>query len=147
MEQNRDVLRALRTQCEYINNTISQLGCPNEGNFRTIDGGCYLYIAELMNPNDAKSLCENKTVYGRPGHLVEPKTSSINKAIFDEAYKIFGYFFNYWIGINDIDIKDYWVYTSTGLPATTTFFITGHPDGSGDGQRWFSVTRFDYNGA
>ena len=96
--------------------------CPNEGNFRTINGACYLFINELMKNNDAKILCKNKIANGRPGHLVEPKTSVTNKLINDEAKIIFGYPNYYWIGLNDIDNEGNWVYTSTGLPATSTFF-------------------------
>ena len=79
-----------------------------------------------MNNNDAKGLCENKFANGRPGYLVEPKTSAINKLIFNQGPIL------YWIGINDIDNEDSWVYTSTGLPATTTFFDSNHPNARGD---------------
>ena len=97
--------------------------CPNEGNFRTINGACYLFIDQQKKNNDAKILCKNKIANGRPGHLVEPKTSVTNKLINDEARIIFGYEYNYyWIGLNDIDNEGNWVYTSTGLPVTSTFF-------------------------
>ena len=112
-----------------FNNTISQLGCPNEGNFRTIDGGCYLFINERKNYDDAKSLCKNKIANGRTGHLVEPKTSAINKLIHDEAKGFTPY---YWIGLNDIENENNWVYTSTGLQATTTFFASSQPNADGD---------------
>ena len=88
------------------------------------DGGCYLYVDEEMNYYDAKAFCQNKMVNGRRGHLFEPKTDAINKYIYYQSrYQIEGN--SYWIGVNDIDIEDNWVYSSSGLPATTTFFLPG----------------------
>ena len=121
---------AVEIKLEDINNIISQLGCPNGGNFRKIDGGCYLFINEVMNYNDAKTLCENKIANGNPGYLVEPKTTLTSKLIFSEARTMF--YPGYWIGVNDVDIEDIWSYSSTGVPATTTFFRSDQPNVDGD---------------
>ena len=57
----------------------------------------------------------------KPGRLVEPKTTTINKLIYDNAKAIVGGSVNYYIGVNDISSEGSWVYSSTGLPATTMF--------------------------
>ena len=121
----------IETRLGDFNSTISQLGCPNEGNYRTINGGCYLYIInEEKNYNDAKSLCGERKIDGRTGQLVEPKTTSINKLIHDEAKIVFGSAYPYyWIGINDINNEGNWVSTSTGIPATSNFLCEGQPNG------------------
>ena len=56
----------------------------------------------------------------------------INELIFDEAQNIFGFNYWYWIGVNDIDKEGNWVYTSTGLSATTTDFHHAQPTANGD---------------
>ena len=85
-----------------------------------------------MNNYNAKSLCKNKIANGNTGHLVEPQTTTMNKLIFNEAKNIFGWNYWYWIGVNDIDNEGNWVYTSTGLPATTTDFHPAQPTANGD---------------
>merc|ERR1711990_331868 len=96
------------------------IDCPNDGNFKTISGVCYLFHNEEKNYNDAKSFCESKIATAKTGRLVEPKTTTINKLIYDNAKTIFGASFKYVIGVNDISNEETWVYSSTGLPATTT---------------------------
>ena len=65
----------------------------------------------------------------KPGRLVEPKTTTINKLIYDNAKTIVGGSINYYIGVNDISSEGSWVYSSTGLPATTMF----HPSQPNEG--------------
>ena len=97
--------------------------CPLEQpNTFNIEGGCFLFNDEKKNYNDAKSFCEGKIAFnGRPGRLVEPKTTTINKLICEKAKIVFGDSFGYFIGVNDISSEGSWVYSSTGLSATTMF--------------------------
>ena len=95
--------------------------CPNDGNFKTINGVCYLFSSEKKNYNDGKSFCESKIAMAKTGRLVEPKTTTIHKLIRDNAKTIFGNSFGYFIGVNDISSEGSWVYSSTGLSATTMF--------------------------
>ena len=102
--------------------------CPLEPNTLIIEGGCYLFSDKKKNYNDAKSFCESKfAVNGKTGRLVEPKTTTINKLIYENAKTIFGASFDYLIGVNDISNENSWVYSSTGLPATT-MFDSGQPN-------------------
>ena len=39
-------------QKQRLNKTEKMSDCPNEGNFRTISGGCYLFHDEKKNYND-----------------------------------------------------------------------------------------------
>ena len=102
--------------------------CSNEPNTFLIEGGCYLFNDVKKNYYDAISFCESKDVMGKTGRLVEPKTTTINKLIYDNAKTIFGDSFGYFIGVNDISSEGTWVYSSTGLPATTTIFNSSQPN-------------------
>ena len=105
---------------------IEQLSdCPNEGNFRTIGGGCYLFHDEKKDYNGAKSFCESKIAGGKSGRIIEPKTTTINKLIYENANIVLG---GYFIGVIEISSEGNWVYSSSGLPATTMFYPT-QPDG------------------
>ena len=58
---------------------------------------------------------------GKTGCLVEPKTTIINRLIHENVITVFGVKKSYYIGVNDIKSEGNWVYSSTGLPATTMF--------------------------
>ena len=97
--------------CQRLSDKIEILvDCPNEENFKTINGVCYLFHGERKNYNDAKSFCESKTTMAKRGRLIEPKTTTINKLIYNNANIVHGGWF---IGVNDISSEGTWVYSSS----------------------------------
>merc|ERR1711971_1492677 len=56
-------------------NALNILHCPtNETNTFIVDGGCYTFVDQVKNPNDAKSYCES-----RHGFLFEPRSAHTNE--------------------------------------------------------------------
>jgi len=129
-EKIQNLIESTSRQSQSFLEKLQKRDCPNAGNYKTINGVCYLFHSEEKNYNDAKLFCESKIAMAKTGRLVEPKTTTTNKLIYDNAKTIFGDSFKYFIGVNDISSEGTWVYSSTRLSATTMFFSSQPNEGT-----------------
>ena len=77
-----------------------------------------------MNFSAASKNCEKKFGSYGQGKLFEPMNKQVNEKVIETARKIDIRSLRFYIGIMDADSSNNWTY-----------------------HRWFSVTRFEYNGA
>ena len=69
-----------RRQLANINRSLS---CPNEPNFRTINGKCYLFVSEKKTYLEAKAYCEGQVAKATIGKLFEPRTAVTNILVYE----------------------------------------------------------------
>ena len=95
-------------------NYISVEGdCPDE--WTSIAGGCYKFLPEKYNWEDAKEAC-----HMLHGWLVEIESEEQNDAIHDEAKKQDGWK-KAWIGLTDEAEEGEWVWSSGKAPSFTNW--------------------------
>ena len=103
-------------------NYISVEGdCPDE--WTSIAGGCYKFLPEKYNWEDAKEAC-----HMLHGWLVEIESEEQNDAIHDEAKKQDGWK-EAWIGLTDEAEEGEWVWSS-GQASSFTNWSPGSPSNS-----------------
>ena len=103
-------------------NYISVEGdCPDE--WTSIAGGCYKFLPEKYNWEDAKEAC-----HMLHGWLVEIESEEQNDAIHDEAQKQDGWE-KAWIGLTDEAEEGEWVWSSGKAPSFTNW-APGQPSNS-----------------
>ena len=75
----------------------------------------------------AQENCNNHIVNGTKGRLFEPRTLLTNDFVFSNFTSVHGNQ-NIFIGIDDINEPNKWVYSSSGIQATFTNWEKGQPD-------------------
>ena len=103
--------------------------CPtNDPNYAKIQGVCYYFEKNKMSHSTAQENCKNQTVNGNKGRLFEPRTSATNDMVFFYFNSVHGNQ-NIFIGIDDINQTNKWVYSASGDNA---IFTNWHPSQPND---------------
>ena len=92
-----------------------------------IEGVCYFFENSKMGHSLAKEKCHGHTVDGAKGRLFEPRSLSTNDLVFSKFVSVHGNQ-NIYIGIDDIDQQDKWVYSSFREQAKFTNWEKGQPN-------------------
>ena len=88
--------------------------CPSDDpNYALIEGVCYFFENSKMRHSTAQENCKNQTINGVKGHLFEPRTLAANDLVFSNFSSVHGNQ-NIFVGIDDINQTNKWVYSSSG---------------------------------
>ena len=102
--------------------------CPGDDtNYALIEGVCYFFESSKMWHNTAQENCNNHIVNGVKGRLFEPRTLATNDLVFSNFTSVHGNQ-NIFIGIDDINQTNKWVYSASGGSATFTNWHPSQPN-------------------
>ena len=102
--------------------------CPDDDtNYALIEGVCYFFENSKMWHSTAQENCNNHIVNGTKGRLFEPRTLETNDFVFSNFTSVHGNQ-NIFIGIDDINETNKWVYSSSGEQANFTNWQKGQPN-------------------
>ena len=102
--------------------------CPDDdANYALIKGVCYFFENSKMWHSTAQENCNNHIVNGTKGRLFEPRTLETNDLVFSNFSSVHGNQ-NIFIGIDDINETNKWVYSSSGEQANFTNWQKGQPN-------------------
>ena len=102
--------------------------CPDDDeNYALIEGVCYFFENSKMWHSIAQENCNNHIVNGVKGRLFEPRTLATNDLVFSNFTSVHGNQ-NIFIGIDDINQTNKWVYSTSGGSATFTNWHSSQPN-------------------
>ena len=85
----------------------------------------YCYVGTQLNYTLAEKHCNTLD-----GVLFEPRNEEVNSIVYNISNEVFGNGYQIWIGINDREKEDSFVYTSNGDPVTYLNWSPNQPDDS-----------------
>ena len=102
--------------------------CPSTINYKKIKGSCVYFEQKKLNWQEALDNCRNKFASGS-GRLFEPRISSINQAVWEEADDKLGINSDgeFWLGMNDLKDRTY-RYESDGIEVVNGMWRIGQPN-------------------
>ena len=102
--------------------------CPiNESNTFIVDGGCYTFVDQVKNPNDAKSYCESQH-----GFLFEPRSAYTNELVYEKGNDVLSGE-RMWIGVVTQNGKGGpWKFASTGDDVILPMWFSSQPNEAGN---------------
>ena len=103
----------------------------NETNTFIVDGGCYTFVDQVKNPNDAKSYCES-----RHGFLFEPRSAHTNELVYFKGKDVLSGE-RMWIGVVTQNGKSGpWKFATTGDDVIQPLWKSGQPNDASNQEIW-----------
>ena len=124
-ESHRDKFEKLDEKLTELEESKLDNPCPAGNHYHLIDGKCYYIGTYRKSAEDADRFC--KTIFH--GRLFEPRSLDTSKKVHTFALSVKNTHF--WIGVNDKDNENSWVYNSDGSPIVSSAlpFYSGQPNG------------------